>query len=86
MFEQTKYLAGPERQKLSYTLGMSEGQVKVYKLMIFLIIKIEFYLKNIFYFNLRSGFKIEEPNGEKRTIVQIEDKQKTFQFFTFCLL
>lgn len=84
MFEQTKYLAGPERQKLSYTLGMSEGQVKVYKLMIFSIIKIEFYFK--ISFNLRSGFKIEEPNGEKRTTVQIEDKQKTFQFFTFCLL
>lgn len=28
-FEQTKYLAGPERAKLAYALGMSEGQVKV---------------------------------------------------------
>ncbi|CAF0866661.1 unnamed protein product [Brachionus calyciflorus] len=30
MFEQTKYLAGPERARLSYSLGMSEGQVKVW--------------------------------------------------------
>jgi hypothetical protein len=29
MFEQTKYLAGPERARLSYSLGMNEGQVKV---------------------------------------------------------
>lgn len=28
-FEQTKYLAGPERAKLAYGLGMSESQVKV---------------------------------------------------------
>jgi hypothetical protein len=30
MFEQTKYLAGPERARLSYSLGMDEGQVKVW--------------------------------------------------------
>lgn len=30
-FEQTKYLAGPERAKLAYALGMSESQVKVKK-------------------------------------------------------
>lgn len=84
MFEQTKYLAGPERQKLSYSLGMSEGQVKVYKLMIFYNQdRMNFIFKISFFFNLRSGFKIEEPNGEKRTIVQIEDKQKTFQFLQF---
>lgn len=28
-FEQTKYLAGPERAKLAYALAMSESQVKV---------------------------------------------------------
>ena len=28
-FEQTKYLAGPERDRLAYALGMSESQVKV---------------------------------------------------------
>ena len=28
-FEQTKYLAGPERARLAYALGMTEGQVKV---------------------------------------------------------
>ena len=28
-FEQTKYLAGPERARLAYSLGMSEIQVKV---------------------------------------------------------
>lgn len=28
-FEQTKYLAGPERQKLAFSLNMSESQVKV---------------------------------------------------------
>ncbi|KAG8141217.1 hypothetical protein E2320_006866 [Naja naja] len=27
-FEQTKYLAGPERARLAYSLGMSESQVK----------------------------------------------------------
>ena len=30
-FEQTKYLAGPERAKLAYALGMTESQVKVRK-------------------------------------------------------
>jgi len=29
-FEQQKYLAGPERARLAYTLGMSESQVKVW--------------------------------------------------------
>ncbi|XP_021962606.1 homeobox protein Nkx-6.2 isoform X2 [Folsomia candida] len=29
-FEQTKYLAGPERAKLAYGLGMTESQVKVW--------------------------------------------------------
>ncbi len=29
-FEQTKYLAGPERAKLAYGLSMSESQVKVF--------------------------------------------------------
>ena len=28
-FEQVKYLAGPERARLAYALGMSEAQVKV---------------------------------------------------------
>lgn len=28
-FETTKYLAGPERAKLAYALGMTESQVKV---------------------------------------------------------
>jgi hypothetical protein len=28
-FEHTKYLAGPERAKLAYALGMTESQVKV---------------------------------------------------------
>lgn len=28
-FEQTKYLAGPERARLAYVLGMTESQVKV---------------------------------------------------------
>lgn len=32
-FEQTKYLAGPERAKLAYALGMSESQVKVTSLL-----------------------------------------------------
>ena len=30
-FEQTKYLAGPERAKLAFALGMTESQVKVMK-------------------------------------------------------
>ena len=29
-FEQTKYLAGPERARLAYSLGMAENQVKVW--------------------------------------------------------
>ncbi|XP_002932753.1 homeobox protein Nkx-6.3 [Xenopus tropicalis] len=29
-FEQTKYLAGPERARLAFSLGMSESQVKVW--------------------------------------------------------
>lgn len=29
-FEQTKYLAGPERTRLAYSLGMTESQVKVW--------------------------------------------------------
>lgn len=29
-FEQTKYLAGPERARLAYALGMTESQVKVW--------------------------------------------------------
>lgn len=33
-FEQTKYLAGPERARIAYSLGMSESQVKVsYKML-----------------------------------------------------
>ena len=28
-FEQSKYLAGPERAKLAYSLAMTESQVKV---------------------------------------------------------
>ena len=28
-FEQTKYLAGPERARLAYSLGMTESQVNV---------------------------------------------------------
>jgi len=28
-FEHTKYLAGPERARLAYSLGMTESQVKV---------------------------------------------------------
>lgn len=38
-FEQTKYLAGPERAKLAYALGMSESQVKVMLLAILLCIR-----------------------------------------------
>lgn len=36
-FEQTKYLAGPERAKLAYALGMTESQVKVCILYVFII-------------------------------------------------
>ncbi|CAH0677557.1 unnamed protein product [Spodoptera exigua] len=32
-FEQTKYLAGPERAKLAYALGMTESQVKAVKVL-----------------------------------------------------
>jgi len=36
-FEQTKYLAGPERARLAYALGMTESQVKVQYIYIFFI-------------------------------------------------
>lgn len=36
-FEQTKYLAGPERARLAYLLGMSESQVKVSSQFLFII-------------------------------------------------
>ena len=39
-FEQTKYLAGPERARLAYALGMSESQVKVSIPIKILLIKI----------------------------------------------
>lgn len=35
-FEQTKYLAGPERAKLAYALGMTESQVKVSRKFIYI--------------------------------------------------
>lgn len=38
-FEQTKYLAGPERAKLAIALGMTESQVKVLLQFNFPIIK-----------------------------------------------
>ena len=42
-FEQTKYLAGPERAKLAYALGMTESQVKVGYFMIYnLVITLRF--------------------------------------------
>lgn len=37
-FEQTKYLAGPERARLAYSLGMTESQVKVRSPFFFLLI------------------------------------------------
>lgn len=39
-FEQTKYLAGPERAKLAYALGMTESQVKVRALDLSLLLHI----------------------------------------------
>lgn len=38
-FEQTKYLAGPERARLAYSLGMTESQVKVIEHIKIIIIK-----------------------------------------------
>jgi len=35
IFEQTKYLAGPERARLAYALGMTESQVKVKHVLLF---------------------------------------------------
>lgn len=37
-FEQTKYLAGPERARLAYSLGMTESQVKVCRIPIWSLI------------------------------------------------
>lgn len=41
-FEQTKYLAGPERARLAYSLGMTESQVKVNRSVYFYINFISF--------------------------------------------
>ncbi|KAK7895770.1 hypothetical protein WMY93_021095 [Mugilogobius chulae] len=49
-FEQTKYLAGPERARLAYSLGMTESQVKV---------------QCTLHLNLLCGFKTEGLNGGK---------------------
>lgn len=46
-FEQTKYLAGPERAKLAFALNMSESQVKV-KFFCIIIINIFVFL---FFYN-----------------------------------
>ncbi|GFR60953.1 homeobox protein Nkx-6.1 [Elysia marginata] len=37
-FEQTKYLAGPERARLAYALGMSESQVKVIVVLVAVVV------------------------------------------------
>lgn len=41
-FEQTKYLAGPERAKLAYALGMTESQVKVSFIYSFILNRCDF--------------------------------------------
>lgn len=47
-FEQTKYLAGPERARLAYSLGMTESQVKVNTLIIkHLLCDFFFFLANM---------------------------------------
>lgn len=48
-FEQTKYLAGPERARLAYSLGMTESQVKVRISHKSLLIVIQFKINNGFY-------------------------------------
>ena len=40
-FEQTKYLAGPERARLAFALGMTESQVKVNPLFLKLSAKLQ---------------------------------------------
>lgn len=61
-FEQTKYLAGPERAKLAYALGMSESQVKVcYTLLALCQYNITFGIV------FRSGFRTEEQSGGRNT-------------------
>lgn len=44
-FEQTKYLAGPERARLAYSLGMTESQVKVKIAACFMFIKDGFHVR-----------------------------------------
>ncbi len=46
-FEQTKYLAGPERAKLAYALGMTESQVKVSRTFNFFLLKFKFTVCNL---------------------------------------
>ena len=51
-FEQTKYLAGPERARLAYALGMSESQVKVSILLLTNLLVRYLFFPKIFYINL----------------------------------
>lgn len=63
-FEQTKYLAGPERAKLAYALGMTESQVKVCSMFNF-----HHFPNFVFYyyvFNIRV----------KKIIIQLSTKQQ----------
>lgn len=72
-FEQTKYLAGPERAKLAYALGMTESQVKVSHIAhrftcIFIFDFIDFYQCYNARFNnrlVRSSFR-NRKNGKYR--------------------
>lgn len=54
-FEQTKYLAGPERARLAYSLGMTESQVKVQLGFFFF----SFYWQNIIWHARRIGLFAE---------------------------
>lgn len=63
-FEQTKYLAGPERAKLAYGLGMTESQVKVSRSSN----TIQRQSNAIFFLTInRYGFKTGEQSGAKST-------------------
>ena len=74
-FEQTKYLAGPERAKLAYALGMSESQVKVSH-------RIVTSASNEGYPKVRDDFIITEkaPTG---AFSWLKAPTSTFNFHTF---
>lgn len=65
-FEQTKYLAGPERARLAYSLGMTESQVKVSWSLCGMGCTACWLLTELGPRGNRSGSRTDGPNGGRR--------------------